>query len=129
MDFIKYVSTPAGRTEADPLVSRIELTRGRLAGGCIYFPAGPAGVLHVLARIGIHQILPFNTGENIRLDDCVFPFTLGIDLAEPPYYIDVVTWNDSSSYAHAMTILFSLDPKPETLNDLKKLIEAAQSDR
>lgn len=124
MDFCKYISTPAGTTEAAPLVTRLELTHGRLVGGFIYFPAGPAGVLHLQVKIGIHQILPFNTGESIRLDDCVFPFSLGIDLSEPPFYVDVVTWNDSLSYAHALTILFNLEPIRGSLADLKKLTEA-----
>lgn len=72
--------------------------------------------------VGIHQILPFNTGENFRLDDCVFPVSLGIDLTEPPYIIDLVTWNDSTQYAHALTILFHLEPNPENKYDLSTLI-------
>ena len=122
MDFVKYISTPVGKSEASPLVTQMILTRGRLLGGCVYFPSGAAGVLHFLARIGIHQILPFNTGENIRLDDCVFPFSLGIDLAEPPFVIDLVTWNDSILYSHVLTVLFSLEPNPGDPHELKKLI-------
>ena len=110
MDFSKYISTPKETAEADPLVTKLKLTKGRLTGGFLYFPYGPAGTLHFLARIGIHQILPFNTGENFRLDDAVIHFSLGIDLAEPPYIIDLVTWNDSTTYDHACTVCFFLDP-------------------
>lgn len=121
MDFIKYISTPVGALESDPLITTLTLTRGRLVGGRIYFPPGPAGLLHFLARIGVHQIFPFNTGENLRLDDCVFPFTLGIDLPEPPYVLDLVTWNDSATHAHALTVAIELRPDPENM-ELKKLI-------
>lgn len=125
MDFSKYISTPIGHTEDSPLTTRLKLTKGRLTGGFLYFPYGPAGMLHFLARIGIHQILPFNTGENFRLDDAVIRFSLGIDLKEPPYIIDCVTWNDSLLFPHACTINFYLDPYIEPLYDiqvLKKLL-------
>ena len=122
MDFTKYISTPANTAEAAALVTRLKLTKGRLTGGLLYFPSGPAGTLHFQARVGIHQILPFNTGENLRLDDCIFPVSLGIDLNEPPYEIDLITWNDSTLYAHAMTVLFHLEPKPESPYDLQRLI-------
>lgn len=108
MDFVKYISTPAGQTEVNPLITRMNLTRGRLVGGCVYFPYGPEGTLHFLARIGIHQILPFNTGENLRLDDAVFPFSLGIDLVEPPFVVDLITWNDSVDNSHALTVSFTV---------------------
>ena len=110
MDFVQYISTPANTTEAAPLITRLKLTKGRLTGGFIYFPYGPAGTLHILARIGIHQILPFNTGQNYRLDDAVIPLHLRIDLSHPPYEIELVTWNDSTTFAHALTICFFLDP-------------------
>jgi len=112
MDFLKYISTPVGKTEAAPLVTTMYLTKGRLTGGFLYFPSGPAGKLHFLARMGAHQLLPFNTGENFRLDNCVVPFSLGIYLLEPPYQIELVTWNDSTEYAHALTVCFNLEEIP-----------------
>lgn len=111
MDFAKYINTPKNTTIDNPLTTTLKLTRGRLSGGFLFFPSGPAGTLHILARIGIHQILPFNTGENFRLDDCVISFSLGIDLVEAPFYVDLVTWNDSTLYDHALTISFALQPK------------------
>ncbi len=129
MDFVQYISTPANTTEADPLITTITLTRGRLAGGAVYFPSGPAGKLHFLARIGIHQIIPFNTGQNLRLDNCVFPITIGINLNEPPYKIDLVTWNDSTLYAHALTVCLSLQPrwkKAQKLGEILAEITAEQ---
>jgi len=122
MDFVKYISTPKNTTKSDPLITTLKLTKGRLTGGFLFFPSGPAGVLHFYARRGVHQILPFNTDENLRLDDCVVPFTLGIDLVEPPFCVDCVTWNDSALYDHALTICFSLEPKVSKKYDLESLI-------
>ena len=110
MDYIKYISTPASTTEASPLVTKLTLTKGRLSGGFLWFPYGPAGTLHFLARKGARQILPSNPGDNFRADDAVIPLSLGIDLSEPPYVIDLVTRNDSASYAHVLTIGLFIDP-------------------
>lgn len=122
MDFLAYISTPKNTPESSPLVTELRLTRGRLTGGFLYFPSGPAGTLHFYARIGVHQILPFNTGQNFLLDDCVVPFTLGIDLVEPPFSVDCITWNDSTLYAHALTVCFSLYPKGKKNHNLKSLV-------
>lgn len=122
MDILQYISTPKETTEADPLLTTVKLTRGRLAGGSLYFPPGPAGKLHFLARIGIHQIIPFNAGQNIRLDDCVLPLSIGIDLLEPPYELLCETWNDSTQYAHALTLILTLEPMIDADHDIKTLI-------
>lgn len=104
MDYLKYIETEASVTEAAPLVTPLIITRGRLIGGFVYFPAGPAGKLHLIARIGNHQILPFNTGESYRLDNAVVPFSLNPAILERPCTIELVTWNDSTDYTHALTV-------------------------
>ena len=122
MDISQYISTPKETTEATPLITTVKLTRGRLTGGSIYFPSGPAGKLHFIARIGVHQIIPFNTGQNIRLDDCVLPLSIGIDLLEPPYELLCETWNDSTLYDHALTLVLHIEPMIDAEHDLKSLI-------
>lgn len=129
MDYVQYISTPANTTAGSPLITKVRLTRGRLTGGAVFFPSGPAGKLHFLARIGIRQIVPFNTGQNLRLDNAVFPLTIGIDLDEPPFEIDLVTWNDSTDYAHALTVCLSLQPrwkKGKKLGEMLADLEAKQ---
>jgi hypothetical protein len=123
MDILQYISTPANTTEAAPKTTTIKLTRGRLTGGSLYFPSGPAGKLHFIARIGIHQIIPFNTGQNLRLNDCVVPLSLGFDLLEPPFELDCLTWNDSYQYAHVLTLVLHLDPYVENKFDIDTLID------
>jgi len=122
MDIVQYISTPKDTPESAPLVTTIKLTKGRLTGGSIYFPSGPAGKLHFIARIGIHQIIPFNTGQSLRLDDCVFPLCLGFDLLEPPFDLDCETWNESTVYAHVLTVSLHLEPMLDQDHDIKTLI-------
>jgi len=110
MDFLQYISTPPGQKESDPLKTPITLTAGRLSGGFLYFPRGPDGLLHFIAEIAGHQILPYNTGQNYRLNGAVVQLHLDIDFYQPPYIIDCVTWNDSTSLPHACTVVFFLIP-------------------
>ncbi len=127
MDFSAYISTPKNTTEAAPQITTLTLTRGRLHGGFLYFPSGPAGLLHFLARLKGHQILPFSPGENFRLDDCVIPFSLGIDMLEPPFEIDIITWNDSNNHAHVLTVCFYLSPsvrKKQLIDSIKNVFSS-----
>jgi hypothetical protein len=122
MDILQYISTPKNTLEADPLITTIKLTKGRLTGGSLFFPSGPAGKLHFIARIGVHQIIPFNTGQNLRLDDCVLPLSIGIDLLEPPYELLCETWNDSTLYDHVLTLILNIEPMIDEEHDIKTLI-------
>ena len=123
MDYVQYISTPANTTEAEPLVTTLKLTRGRLNGGSVYFPSGPAGKLHLLIRMAVHQVFPFNAGQNLRLDNCVFPLSIGIDLLEPPYQVEIVTWNDSTLYAHVLTVCLQLQPRARKTQTLKQILK------
>lgn len=122
MDILQYISTPKNTVGTAPLITTIKLTRGRLTGGALFFPSGPAGKLHFIALLGIHQIIPFNTGQNLRLDDCVFPLCLGIDLLEPPFELICKTWNDSTLYDHVLTVNLQIEPMLDEEHDIKSLI-------
>jgi hypothetical protein len=110
VDFVHYINTPAETIKSSPLVTTIKLTRGKLSAGWVFFPRGPAGTLHLIAEYHSVQIIPWNTGQDLRLDDCVAPLHLGIQLDEPPFDVQVYTWNDSTEYAHALTVCLSLEP-------------------
>ena len=110
MDFVYKIDTPANTSADDPKITSVKLTRGRLVGGFIYFPCGPAGLLHFIAKIGVHQIIPFNVGQSYAMDDCVIPIHCGIDLLEPPFEIHLITWNTSTLYTHTLTVGLFLDP-------------------
>ena len=127
MDFIYKITTPKAGTAGNPKTTIARLTRGRLTGGFLYFPAGPAGTLHFLAKRGVHQILPFNVGQSYALDDCVVPLNFALTLAEPPFQIDLITWNTSVLYEHTLTVAIFLDPPksglfkiPDALNPFRQ---------
>jgi len=111
MDYAWKIDTDHSTyTEAEPLVSTLQLTRGRLVGGFLYFPAGPAGKLHLVVLRGLHQILPANQDSNYALNDCVIPFFLDLALDQPPYTLDALTWNKSTTEEHTLTLGLVLAP-------------------
>ena len=125
MDFVYKIDTPANTyTAENPLITVARLTRGRLAGGFVYFPSGPAGNLHFCARMAVHQILPFGPGQSYALDDCVIPIYFAIDFPEPPYEIDLVTWNTSTLYSHSLTVGIFLEPLNKRKWQLSTAIDA-----
>lgn len=124
MDFSQYISTPEKTWASEPLTTTVKLTRGRLVSGWLFFPSGPAGLLHFIAKVGVHQIIPFNTGQSFHLDDCVIPISIGIDLLEPPYIVECITWNLSTSYPHALTVCFALDPLVKKKYNLDQMAKA-----
>ena len=121
MDFVKYISTPLGTAEANKQITTLKLTRGRLTGGFVFFPSGPGGVLHLQAKIGVHQLIPFNAGESYHMNDCMIPIHLGIDLMLPPYEIQIITWNTSILYDHALTVGLFLTPMSRRNKEINAL--------
>ncbi len=124
MDFSAHITTPKNTFFASPKITTIHLTKGRLTGGFLFFPPGPAGTLHIVARIANHQILPFSSDENYHLDDCVIPFSLGINLLELPLTVDCVTWNDSTQWSHLLNICFFLSPSIKRRSIIKRIENA-----
>jgi len=110
MDYVAHITTEITYSEDSPKSTILELTAGFLLGGFLYFPSGPAGMLHCIMKRGLHQILPANQGASYAIDDAVVPLHLGFMLGEKPYQIEVLTWNDSETYSHTLTLCIFLDP-------------------
>lgn len=110
MDFIQNIETPSSTPETAPLKTTVQLTRGKLVGGWIYYPAAAAGLLHFIARRGITQVSPWNTGQSIALAGVVAPLSFGFELSEPPFTIDCWTWNTSADAALSLVVCFTLAP-------------------
>lgn len=110
MDFIYSITTPQNTLEAAPLVTPVKLTRGKLVSGWIYFPSDALNNLYFIARIGSHQVTPFNPSSSITLSDCIAPLTFGIELKEPPFIVDLITWNISTTADYYLSVCFALEP-------------------
>ena len=111
MDYLYKVDTAHSTyTRNNPKRTTVKLSRGRITGGFIYFPSGPAGTLNLTVVRAGYQIAPVDPQQSYALDDCVIPISPGYDLDQPPYVLTLLTWNDSTQYSHTLTISFILDP-------------------
>lgn len=111
MDFSKYISTAHSTySESSPLITDLLITKGRIKGGWLYFPSGPAGTLHLKVLRAGHQILPATPEEDLALNDIVVPLFINQDINDVPLSLQLYTWNTSTTLAHALTICFFLDP-------------------
>ena len=119
MDYQVYISTPKETPEKNPLLTTIQLTKGRIFGGWVYFPYGPAGVLHLQIFRGNEQIAPVNRGNSFNLDDAVIPLSIEFDLDEPPFLLTAKTWNTSTTYDHALNLAIFLKEAREIKNNNK----------
>lgn len=111
MDYLTTITTEHSTfTRSAPKRTVLELTRGRLSGGWIYFPSGPAGLLHAIILRASHQLAPVDREQSYRLDDVIANLSIGYDLEQPPFQVTVATWNDSIIYDHTLTVSLTLDP-------------------
>ncbi len=108
MDYQIYISTPMNTLLSAATKTPLELTRGILRGGWIYFPPGPAGKLHCQLWRADTQIAPANRGASFNLDDAVVPLHIDQPLLEPPFDVWVRTWNTSTQYSHALSVCLFL---------------------
>jgi len=109
MDFLKYISTPHSvYTENSPMKTIWPITKGQIVHGWIYFPSGPAGLLHVIVKRAKTQLFPMDTGQSYRLDDCIVLLNGNYWIDQPPYKLTIETWNESTTYDHAISIGLSI---------------------
>lgn len=111
MDYVARITTEHSLyTASAPKTTLLHLTEGTLVGGWIYFPPGPAGLLHTLLKVALHQIAPINKGEDYAMDDVLVPINLQIDVSETQNVLEIMTWNESTLYDHTLTVALYLDP-------------------
>ena len=97
-------------SKATPKRTVIKMSRGRITAGWVYFPSGPAGLLSLVLLRASYQVAPVDPQQAYRLDDAIATLTPGFDLHQPPYQLTALTWNDSTTYDHTLTISLTLDP-------------------
>lgn len=119
MDYSLYVLTPKNTAQSSPLVSTLKLSRGEIYGGWLYFPYGPAGTLHAQIWHRDIQLAPFNRGASYNLDDAVIRLSIRQFLHDPPYTIDLVTWNTSTNTDHALNFGIWLRPYPHIQDNIQ----------
>ncbi len=109
-------------TADNKLKTVLPLERGLTYKIDIVFPPGPAHLLHVQIRDAIHPVWPANTDADFAGDNEVITFEDEYPLLEPPYQLEVHTWNLDDTYPHRVIIRIGIkSPEKEEIERLEPL--------
>ena len=101
---------PAATIATSPVETLATLTRGKLKRIRVFFPPGPATLVHVVCRHNLHQLVPANFDGTLNYDDISVITELDYDLVDVPYQVKMVGWSPSAVYQHTITFAFDLEP-------------------
>jgi len=126
MIYVFDITTPANTLSSTPKKTVMKLAKGTTYKVEFLFPPGPVGLLHVQVFDALHQVWPSNPGADFSSDSETISFDDQYELDEPPYELQVLTWNEDDTYEHRATIRIGLNPSPEGVYlSAEELVQAA----
>ncbi len=99
---------PKSTTEAVPVETWLELTKGTVHRVEVEFPAGCMGLAHCRIMRGLHQLWPTNPDGSFATDGYTIAFNEATELADEPLALKASGWNLDDTYAHTITWRFAL---------------------
>lgn len=105
------ISTPANTTQISPQRTDVKLTRGVIHRIRIRFPPGSAGKLHAYISRGLNTIWPTNPEANFIGDNEIIDFMEDYEVPSRPTILEIYTWNESTTKAHAIIITIGVLPR------------------
>ena len=104
------VTIPAGTQQLTPFEQTFKLTRGKLSQISVLFPPGPATLVYVVIRHGLHQLMPANFDGTLNFDDMIITSLLNYAMVDSPYELTVLGWSPLAVYDHNITLHFNVEP-------------------
>lgn len=104
------ITTDANTLATSKKETILEVTRGKVYKVEFKFPPGPMGYLHVQVFRALHQVWPYNTGEDFSTDGETISFNDTHWILEPPYQFEAFTWNLDDTYNHDLFIRIGIEP-------------------
>lgn len=114
MSYAIDITAPALTLVTAPVRETLIIARSILTRGTITFPKGHAGLTGVWIEYQGKQVLPQNVefvyrGDNVEIE--LYP-KLRID--EPPYFLEILMFNEDDTYDHTARLTFDTDPLPDS---------------
>lgn len=117
MDYNFTLDVPRWTLETAPAELTMELVQGMIVGVRVGFPDGCADMVHVVIRVGLHQLWPSNQEGNYAWNDFTYVIQESYELDEVPYELTLVAWNDDQREPHQVTVgVNMLDLEPSMLS-------------
>lgn len=105
------LTIPANTTEASPLEEVVKVTHGVLHRVEIAFPAGCAGLAHLVILHWGFQLYPTNPGGSFASDDYTIPIDDYFELFFAPYTLKLRGYNEDDTYSHTITVRIGVLPE------------------
>jgi hypothetical protein len=102
--FFTTIDNPPLGSESNPVHTVISLTKGTLASVLIDFPLGCRRLVKIYITYNARRLIPFNLVEPMAYDDKLFAVPMDFDLGDPPYELEVFSWNLDDTYPHQLTV-------------------------
>jgi len=110
MVFRYSILTPANTAATAKKKTILKIAHGIITQIDIQFPSGPQGLLHLHINNSLHQIFPFNTGEDFASDSVLITFREHIPHLVEPFELQAYTWNLDDTYEHIIIIRVGILP-------------------
>ena len=107
------ILTPSNTPQTAPLKTVIPLACGMIYVFKLYLPPGSSGLMHVQVYDAGYQILPTTIGSSFSGDNLNLSFDENYPKLEPPFELNVWTWNLDTDYDHSLEIYFGMASKDE----------------
>ena len=107
-DYNFTVKIPTNTEESDPERIDLSLTKGLIAGGQIFFPAGCHGLAHVTIHDGRGQLYPANKDDTFHGEDGAIPLVGRHEIDAVPFMLFAQAWNEDDTYDHTIQITLNI---------------------
>ena len=111
MIFVHNISTLANTPQTDPQETLLPLGLGIIHRVDVGFPPGALGQVHVVIDRDGRQLYPSNPQGNWAWNDIYLQHPDFFPLEVEPFAVVARTWNDDTSFDHAVTLQFLILPR------------------
>jgi hypothetical protein len=105
------LTIPANTTESSPTEDVVRVTHGVLHRIEVAFPAGCAGLAHLVILYREFQLYPTNPEGNFASDNYTIPIDDYFELFDHPYTLKLRGWNLDDTYSHTITVRLGIYPE------------------
>lgn len=115
MLFTIDVNIPKSTLAAAPVVETIKIAHGIITWFSVLFPPGCCRTAHCVILHHEHQIVPSTESMNLAGDTFPIEWNEYYESYQPPYELKIKAWNESTKYAHKITVRIAVLPRKAIL--------------
>ena len=120
--FYDYVLTvPKNTLESSPAEQEISLTHGVITHVEVEFLPGPAWLVQVYVKKGLHQVWPTNPDGKLKGDGRAIVWNEYEELFEEPYTLTLGGFSPGTHYDHE--IIFRFEVMPREVAERRRIAE------